>query len=494
MAGIHVAHRYHARVARRDDVRESASSALPRMEAVRRIGLLLAVGVGAVTTALVITNPSMRLAHQRPALHAQIATAAALVALLVSMLAAGRYLRRPAAGDLLLAVSLAVLGGSNLLFTAIPSATGHSPGGFATWMPGSGRLLAAGLLAAAALASTRPLPRPARAARALVVATVAVLALVALGLLLLDPAAPRSPDGAAAARASYEVLAGSAGSIALKAASALLIAVAAAGFVARGRRRLDSFSVLLAWGTTLLAFAWFNYLLVPSVYVDWFYAGDALALLAYVLLALGAVAEIRAYQRDRARLAAVEERGRVARELHDGVAQELVHVLGQARRLHARMPGPETARLLGAAERALDESRTAISTLRAPLDEPLHVALERAAGELGRRLELDVRVSAASSVDVAPSVREAVMRIVGEALANAARHGGARTAAIELRDGARPRLTVRDDGCGFDPDANLIPDGSFGLVSMRERAASFGGWVTIRSAPGDGTEIEVALP
>lgn len=492
---MELAHRFEALIGRRGDARPEPPREPLRAERVRRIGLLLAVGVGCVTTAVVVTDPSLRLVHQRPVLHAQIATASALVALLVAMLAAGRYRRRPALGDLLLAISFAVLGASKLVFTAIPSATGRAPGGFETWMPASGRLLAAALLAGAALTSARMLRRPLRTARVVVIATIAALGLLALALLLLDPAAPASGETTAAAGgASYDVFAGSAGSIVLKGTAAILIAIAAAGFVVRGRRRLDSFSVLLAWGTTLLAFAWLNYLLVPSVYVDWFYAGDALALLAYALLALGAIAEIRDYQGDRARLAAAEERGRVARELHDGVAQELVHVLGQARRLHAQRPGPDTERLLGAAERALDESRTAISTLRAPLDEPLHVALQRAAGELGRRLELDVDVRVAPTVEVEPPVREAVLRIVGEALANAARHGGAHHAAVELRDGAHPRLTVRDDGCGFDPAVERIPSGSFGLVSMRERAESFGGWLSVRSAPGSGTEIEVALP
>jgi signal transduction histidine kinase len=484
---MELAHRFEALAGRQVGARPQTPLIGAPLALVRRLGWLLAVLVGEVTTVLVVTNPDFRLAHQRPALHAQIATAAALVALLVSILAVGRYRRRPVAGDLLLSVSLAVLGASNLLSTVIPATTGRLPGGFATWMPASGRLLAAALLAGAAFNSTRLLQRPAHAARVLVAGTAGGLAVLATALIVFDPAPPGAVGPA------YEVLAGNAASIALKAASVALIAIAAAGFTLRGRRRPDSFTVLLGWGTTLLAFAWLNYLLVPSVYVDWFYAGDALGLLAYLLLALGAVAEIRAYQRDRTRLAAVEERGRLARELHDGVAQELVHVLTQARRQYVQRPGPETEQLVDAAERALRESRAAISTLRAPLDEPLHFALKRTAGELGRRLDLDVRVDA-QATDVAPPVREAVMRIVGEALTNAARHGRAHHAAIVLRGGAHASVTVRDDGCGFDPDPQRIPGGSYGLVSMRERAESFGGRLAIRSAPGDGTEVEVALP
>jgi len=446
----------------------------------RWIGLLLAVAVGAGTTTLVALLPSWRAPQGRPTLHAEIVTASALVALLVALLAIGRYRRHPAARDLFLAVALAVLGVSNLLFTAVPAATGRTAGGLATWLPASGRLLAAGLLAAAALAPAGSVHRPARTARLLAGGTLAVLGLLAVVLAIADPGVPR--DG------------GNGGSIALKGASAALMVLAAAGFAIRGRRRIDGFWLFLTWGTTLLAFAWVNHLLVASLYVDWFYAGDVLALVAYLLLAVGAAGEIRAYQRDSARLAAIEERGRVARELHDGVAQELVHVLAQARRLHGREPGPDTERLVDAAERALDESRSAISTLRAPLDEPLQAALERAAGELGRRLDLDVRVVTEPAVEVAPPVREAVMRIVGEALANAARHGGARTAAIELRAGEPSLLLVRDDGCGFDADPRRIPAGCYGLLAMRERAESFGGALTVRSAAGAGTEIEVALP
>jgi signal transduction histidine kinase len=460
----------------------------------RWTGLLVAGLVGAAVTTLVVTVPSLRFAYHRVTLHAQIATASALVALLVSMLAAGRFRRLPTASDLLLAVSFAVLGGSNLLFSVIPAATGRSPSGLATWLPLSGRLIAAALLAAAALVPARIRRRPAHAARTLVAATVCSLGLLAVVLATLGPDLPQDAGGGHPAGAvPYRVLSGTTGSIVLKGISAALVVVAAAGFTARRRRRLDWFSVFLTWGTTLLAFAWLDYLLVPSLYVDWFYAGDVLALGAYLLLAAGAVGEIRAYQRDRARLAAIEERARVARELHDGVAQELLYLLGQARRLHKLQPGPVTERMLSAAERALDESRAAISTLRVPLDESLHEALERAAGELGRRLDLDVRVSGEPTLQVAPPVREALMRIVGEALSNAARHGGARTAAIELRDGEPCSVTVRDDGCGFDPDARRPSRDCYGLLAMRERAEAFGGGLAIRSAPGAGTEVEVAL-
>ncbi|MGN6190348.1 MAG: sensor histidine kinase [Conexibacter sp.] len=457
-----------------------------------REGLLAAVAVGAAVTVLTAADPALRAGPQRPALHVQIATASALVALLVALLATGRYRRLPRAGDLLLMTSFGLLGVTNLLTSAIQGATGRSPDGPLAWTPVCGRLVAAALLAAAAFAAGRTVARPRRAARVLVLSSVLVLALLALVLAAVDPQLP--PVTGAGARLSYGPFARSHATIVLKGACLALVAAAAVGFGRRARRRPGRLSIPLSWGIALLAFAWLNYLLVPSLYVNWFYAGDVLALAAYLVLAAGAALEIRDSQADRARIAALEERSRVARELHDGVAQEVLHLLAQVRRLQARQPGPEVDRLLGAAERALAESRSAISTLRAPLDEPLPATLARIGGELGRRLDLEVHVEVDADVDVEPDVRAALARIVGEALSNAARHGRARCATIELQAGPPARLRVRDDGRGFDPDPARVPAGAFGLTSMRERAAAFGGRAQIRSAPGDGTEVEVTLP
>ena len=457
-----------------------------------REGLVVAIAVGVGATVLVVVTPDLRYGPQRTALHAQIATAAALVALLVALLAAGRYRRTPLAADLLLAASFAVLGVTNLLTSAVQGAIGHSPHGPLAWTPVSGRLVAAALLAAGAFAAGRRVARPRTAARTLALASVGALALVALVLAALDPQLP--PALGVGGTPDYGPFAGSPASIVLKGGCLALVIAAAVGFCLRARRRPDALSIPLSWGVTLLAFAWLNYLLVPSLYVNWFYAGDVLALAAYVVLAAGAIVEIRDYQHDRARLATLEERGRVARELHDGVAQEVLYLLAQVRRLQARQPGPEADRLLGAAERALAESRSAISTLRAPVDEPLPATLARIGGELGRRLELDVHVEIDADVDVEPAVRDALARIVGEALTNAARHGRARCATIELQAGPPRRLRVRDDGRGFDPDPACVPEGAFGLTSIRERAAAVGGRAQIRSAPGDGAEVEVTLP
>src|SRR6185312_6681022 len=181
---------------------------------------------------------------------------------------------------------------------------GESPRAAVAWVPVSGRLVAAMLLAVAALSAARAVRRPRRAARLLALASSAAVALLALVLDALDPSLPPALEGRMVSRgAPFGPLAGSAASIALKGACLALVVVAAIGFAARARRSPDGLSVPLSWGTALLAFAWLNSFLVPSLYVNWFYAGDALGLVAYALLAGGAVAEIRAVQRDRARLA-----------------------------------------------------------------------------------------------------------------------------------------------------------------------------------------------
>jgi signal transduction histidine kinase len=127
-----------------------------------------------------------------------------------------------------------------------------------------------------------------------------------------------------------------------------------------------------------------------------------------------------------------------------------------------------------------------------PVSEPLHVALARAAeevaGRLGAQLELDID----EHVSVPPAWEEALPRILREAVANAVRHGRAQTVSVHLRDADGIWLRVTDDGNGFD--VADVPDTSFGLIGMKERAESLGGDFKVSSEPGRGTTVEVLLP
>jgi signal transduction histidine kinase len=95
-------------------------------------------------------------------------------------------------------------------------------------------------------------------------------------------------------------------------------------------------------------------------------------------------------------------------------------------------------------------------------------------------------------IHVAPEMREDLARIVREAVSNAARHGEATTVTVALSNTDGIRVSVTDDGKGFDPDAPRRR--GFGLTRMRERAEMRGATVVVDSRPGEGTKVEVLLP
>ena len=147
---------------------------------------------------------------------------------------------------------------------------------------------------------------------------------------------------------------------------------------------------------------------------------------------------------------------------------------------------------MDAVERALDESRGAIAALNRPIDEPLDRALGHAALDIANRVGARLHLDLAEDVEVSADWRDALLRISREAIANAVRHGRARTISVQLREGESVWLRVTDDGDGFDLSAPRSSQ-SFGLTSMRERAESLGGRFEISSTPGAGTTIEVVV-
>jgi signal transduction histidine kinase len=273
-----------------------------------------------------------------------------------------------------------------------------------------------------------------------------------------------------------------------------LYAGAAVGFTRQASRQRDELLRWLGAGAVLGAFARVNYFLFPSLYSNFVYTGDVLRLGSYLFFLIGAAREIDAYWRDQARLAAVEERSRLARDLHDGLAQELAFIRSQTAAMAAGMAVPGMERhLSAAAERALAESRRALEALSGDVaeGEPLAGALRRAAEEVAVRAGAAVEVHAEDALAVSAEVGEALLRVTREAANNAVRHGGARTISIHLRcDRSQLLLTVSDDGTGFDPET--VQRG-YGLRSMRERVEALGGQIEVRSQPGKGATVEVNL-
>jgi signal transduction histidine kinase len=201
-----------------------------------------------------------------------------------------------------------------------------------------------------------------------------------------------------------------------------------------------------------------------------------------------------AASRRRAVAEAVEhERHRIARELHDGLAQELAYIRMEALRMAARQEDDRVNRLALAAERALEESRGAIATLRRDRKTTLSHELTEVAEELTDRAGASLSLRLQPDVEIQPERRQALVRILREAITNGVRHGQATEVALELSGGEGVRMAVRDNGGGFVPGGPR-PSGGFGLTTMRERARAMGGDLTIRSDPGQGTVVEVNLP
>jgi signal transduction histidine kinase len=257
-------------------------------------------------------------------------------------------------------------------------------------------------------------------------------------------------------------------------------AVASVIFTRRAARTGDDMLGWLGAACALAAWARVDYLLFPSLYTDWLYTGDVLRLGFYVLLLVGAFREIRAYWEAQAVVAVEAERRRLARDLHDGVVQELGWIRTTIAREHT-MPG-----VVAAADRALAEARRALTALTEGPDEPLASAVGRTVCEVGDRYDVPVRLSLDESVDVPAVHREELVRVAREAAVNAARHSGSSAIRVTLSPGC---LTVGDDGRGFDPAYGR--NGGFGLTSMRERADAIGAALRITSVLGNGTCVEV---
>jgi GAF domain-containing protein len=199
-------------------------------------------------------------------------------------------------------------------------------------------------------------------------------------------------------------------------------------------------------------------------------------------------------------LAVMEERRRLARELHDSVTQSLfsmsllAQVIPELWDLDQREARESLDQIRDLTRSVLAEMRALLFELR-PVDlgeQSLVRALQHHAAAIEQRTNLAVKVMITGAIALPNHVEQALFRIVQEALANAARHAHARRVLLILDGGPPFRLTIKDDGKGFDPDR--IPAGRFGLTSMRERAAEIGALLRIFSAIDRGAEIVIEWP
>jgi signal transduction histidine kinase len=455
--------------------------------------------VGLALTLLLNVVPSLEPAYQNRALHVAKETAGGLVLLLVAALMLGRFRRAGRLFDLLALAAVAVIAGKNLVFSVLSAILTETSGGLTTWRTTGVGMLGAALLAIAAFSPERVVADRRRALFITGGACVVLLGLlIGFSGIFNTPAAFTDPPETTAdlRRLSQdsELL------VADLAASALFLL---AGWVLarRAEREGDELQVWLGVGSTIAGIAYLNYALYPSSFTDFLYTGDFFRIAAIVAWGIGTVRVISAYQSAAEETAVLDERRRVARDLHDGVAQELSFISSQMHWLTSEVeeerPSAElrdlTGRIMESVQRALDESRGAISALSRPVHEPLYVTLayaaEEVAGRLGARLELDLD----DRVAVSPAWEEALTRILREAVTNAVRHGKAPTVNVLLRDVDGILLRVTDDGLGFDV-SEPASNAHFGLTSMRERTEALGGEFKLSSQPGRGTSVEVLLP
>lgn len=199
----------------------------------------------------------------------------------------------------------------------------------------------------------------------------------------------------------------------------------------------------------------------------------------------------------------LEERQRLAREIHDTLTQDFTSIVLHLEAADAALPdegGPARTHVARARESArggLAEARRLVQALRpAPLEgASLAEALRRVAGRWASETGVSVTVSVTGEpVPLHPEAEVTLLRAGQEALANVRKHARAGQVSITLSHmGDQVVLDVQDDGAGFDPEAAAAGAG-FGLAAMRERAAQLGGAVTVESAPGQGTTVAVALP
>lgn len=200
--------------------------------------------------------------------------------------------------------------------------------------------------------------------------------------------------------------------------------------------------------------------------------------------------------------AALEERQRLARELHDSVTQTLyvvkLYAEAAARRVAAGDVATATTHLRevrGAAQEALQEMRLLIFELHPPVleQEGLAPAIQARLDAVEGRAGLETAFSVEGDHRPAAEVAQALYRVAQEALNNALKHAQARRICVVLQQALHStRLTLSDDGIGFDPEVGAAA-GGLGLRGMRERVAQLGGRLTLKSAPGSGTVVCVEV-
>ena len=437
--------------------------------------LLLAL-LGAAL-ALFLAHPSLRTTAELPELRLVFDASVVLAASLVAVLAGIRFALEGRRLELLLLAGFACAAAGALAFSVLPTFDGEGVGRSASWAALASGLVATALIAAAPFAGGRV-----RSRAGLWTALFGVSFLLTgvwLGCAALGDSLPSLSSGEVPMLFVWAF-----------AAQALLSLVAVVGFGWRFRALGEDLDRWLALAATLGLFAELHFVFTPTLSSGLVSQGDFLRLLSYGVLLAGVWRAIRFAEFGRA---VSEERARVAREIHDGLAQYLFAISTHLQMLEQGSPLEKTLpRLKEAASAAQQEARFAVLALSsASGNAPFGAALRRYVEFLTADGALDVELEVDEAVHLAPDEQIEVFRIVQEGLANVRKHAQARRAWVTIGDREGRRIVeVRDDGAGFEGEADAAGQG---LKNMEVRSASIGGGFRLRSQPGLGTAVEVTL-
>jgi signal transduction histidine kinase len=461
---------------------------VPRL---RRLAIGCALGSAGATIAVALVA-RLNFAYEAPALHVALETTAAIAALAAAFLLFGRFRRTGFLDELILSAGLSLLALSNFAFAAVPAVFGLHSNRASVW-----GMLYTGTVAAVFIAVAALLPRQRLASgpRWPLVVYGFALSLTVVGAALMvafEENLPATVTVSGGVGNAHRNLVAHPPLLTMQLLLALLYLLAALGFARRHRLTGDELSGWLLVACIFSAAARVNYAFHPSLYSTWVYTGDVFRLGFYLALLIGAAREIASYWTSAIAVASLEERRRLARDVHDGLAQEIAFIGRNVRLLRDKGPEPELVeRILGGVARAQEESRRVVGALAWKADEPVEQALAKVARDAARRYGASIDMELESGIVLSPREREAVVRIASEAVANAARHSAADKLRIYLeRADAGMRLRVVDDGVGFDQEP---PRKGFGLATMRDRAEGLGGKLHIRSRRGGGTQVELEL-
>jgi len=486
--------------------------------------LLFLLGTLLALTWLVYFGPVVPYAVYAPELDEIINTAAVVIAGSVAVRSWVRYHETAELDSLLYSSAFLILFMDGLLRIVLQTSGSTLYELFAPDQPGQAplygwtarRILAAGLLLAGVLATGRR-QRLGRTSMLAILFVPAVLAVVFSVLALSNEA--RLPALVAPEALRVVLQPGQSFDLAWVSPSLLVSQIVAGLLFAAGAvvairtptfRARRGYILLIAAALIIAAVGQVHYGLVPGVYRDLLPSGDMLRL-AFYLIALAAVAvassedlvQLREANRELHLLRASEaeratslERARIAREIHDGMAQELWLARLTAGSLgDAQLPPNARAtveRLDTILERALGEARQAIVTLQPSADERFGHLLTRYVDDYADHFGMEIECAVDTERSPTPDQQADLLRICREALSNARRHADATRVRVTFEiHGEEFVLSIADNGHGFDPDHTRS---GFGFESMRQRAANLGGRLEIESAPLDGARVSVHLP